>query len=303
MSVAKALDQLEDTSIDSRLQPPEVSGTDDAQIKAKPSQSHGKTLQDFVDLDQIETIKAYIRTCIDAVNQADGELSGTIKTLDTQTRNVSNAMEPHQEVEYIRLSNHMVANTFLSIEERASEMAESLQSLISHYDLCVKAVRHTEGAGEAVAAELDESNQDLETQEDEPQISDGERAELLQVIYNDAEEVDDVVNEINKLATEMESQAEQIDEHLKALTADSSNINNAMQLLSALSTQMPSSVSAGSTFLRIWAEQLENIQEKLPEMEMADQAFRSYLEGYRRMVSELDRRKKFKANIAKLFEG
>lgn len=266
-------------------------------------QSHGKTLQDFVDLDQIEAMRGYIRTCIDAVNRADGEISETIAILETQSRNVANAMEPRQEVKYIRLSNHMVASTFLSIEERASDMAESLQSLINHYDLCVTAVRNTEGAGEAVAAELDESDRNLERKKDEPQMSDAERAELLKVIQTDAEEVDDVVNEINKLATEVESQVEQIDEHLKAVTVDSSNISSAMQLLGAFSARMSSCVSAGSTFLRIWAEQLENIQEKLPEMKMADHAFRSYLEGYRRMVSELDRRRKFKASIAKLYEG
>lgn len=260
-------------------------------------------LYDFVDIEQLESIRAYFRQCIDAVGASDRQFSDVLATLHDRTNAVAEAMDPQHSPAFIKLSNAGIAQTFSMLEDIASDMAESLQSLVKHYDLCVTAVRNTEGAGAAVAAKLDESDRGLEQQEDEPQISEEERIELLQVIQNDAEEVEDVVSEISRHAAEMETQAEQIDEHLKALVAESSNVADAAKALDTLGTSLSSCSQAGTAFVSSWNEQLANIQEKLPEMDAADHAFRGYLDGYKRMTSELKRRKKFKANVARLYEG
>ncbi|KAG6985298.1 serine/threonine-protein kinase RIO1 [Physcia stellaris] len=43
----------------------------------------------------------------------------------------------------------LVPDILTSMEDNAREMADNLESLVKHYDLCVSAIKHTEGGGDA----------------------------------------------------------------------------------------------------------------------------------------------------------
>jgi autophagy-related protein 17 len=84
-------------------------------------------------------------------------------------------------------------------------MAALLDSLVQHFDLCVNAIRHTEGGYAAVrkaassqppGAEAVSVSGVMNTENDPPSdepISDEERREMFDVLEKDASQVDDVV--------------------------------------------------------------------------------------------------------------
>ena len=179
-----------------------------------------KTLYDFVDEANHEDLLASLRALIDTFNDSRADLDANIARFDDSIAHISSALSGKGENENDTDDSNppskitpydepplSIPALFHDMESHAAEMATLLQSLISHYDLCVSALKHTEGGGEAAreavqaADELAKNAQGVEESlyaaATVPDFMDAaERAEMLRVLENDAAEVEDVVGEL-----------------------------------------------------------------------------------------------------------
>lgn len=197
-------------------------------------------------------------------------------------------------------------------------MAALLHSLVTHFDLCVNAIRHTEGGYAAVtkaASDLPPGAEPVSVSgvmktsqsisEEEP-MSEEERREMLIVLENDANEVEDVVAELRERLAEMETRFEVIQNHLAQLTATKDTTLSAFSILEAISSHLPGYLMASTDFRLHWEETKLQIQEQLDELEGMRLFYENYHASYDHLLLEVYRRRqaedKVKAMIKKATE-
>lgn len=182
-------------------------------------------------------------------------------------------------------------------------MAHLLESLVSHFDLCVNAIRHTEGGYAAVRKAANSQPPDAEhvsvsgvmaTENDstigEP-VSEEERAEMLKVLEADAAQVEDVVMELRELLNEMEVRHEAILEYVASLNSTHEEITRAYQILDGVSARLPGYIVASQEFRARWEDTKLNIQEELNELESMRIFYENYQSSYDGLILEVHRRK------------
>lgn len=195
------------------------------------------------------------------------------------------------------------------LETHAQEMASLLDSLVSHFDLCVNAIRHTEGGFAAVrkaASSLPPGaepvsvsgvmNAESQNLNDEP-LSEEERTEMLKVLENDAAQVEDVVAELREHLSEMETKHENILEYVSALAAEYSSTTSAFAILENISARLPGYIIASSDFRLRWEETKMQIQEQLQELESMRLFYENYHASYDGLLLEVYRRKQSEEKV------
>jgi autophagy-related protein 17 len=204
-----------------------------------------------------------------------------------------------------------------SLEENAAEMATLLTSLVQHFDLCVNAIKHTEGGfaavkkaatdnqlpeGVTVSGVIAESTNDSGL---EP-ISDEDRREMLTVLSNDAAEVEDVVLELHQRLQSMEEQHDQVQEHVGRLAASYNSTVSAFTILESIGSRLPTYITSSQEFLLRWADSKAQIAEQMEELESMRVFYEGYMTSYYGLVDEVVRRKaaedKMKAILKKAME-
>lgn len=190
-----------------------------------------------------------------------------------------------------------------TLETHAQEMASLLDSLVRHFDLCVNAVRHTEGGYAAVRKAASSQppgadpvsvsgvmNTENETTEDEA-ISEDERQVMLDVLEKDAAQVDDVVMELGDLLNDMEAKHEVVLEHVSTLTSTYKETATAYKILEGVGARLSGYIIASQNFQLQWEETKLNIQEQLNELESMRLFYENYYSSYDGLILEVHRRK------------
>lgn len=182
------------------------------------------------------------------------------------------------------------------MEDRAREMATSLESLVSHYDLCVTAIKQTEGGGDAaskIAGDLPEGvdiGQNAGGAPPEP-MGDQERMEIMRVLEEDAGQVEDVVMEIRDHIAEMESLHSRVEMHTSHLATEHVNMTAAFRMLEDLGQKLPGHITRTQIFLMRWDEDKVAIDERLEELEGLTELYDGFLRAYDNLLIEIGRRK------------
>ncbi len=195
------------------------------------------------------------------------------------------------------------------LEITAQEMAHLLESLVQHFDLCVNAVRHTEGGYAAVRKAASSQPADAEhvsvsgvmaTEHDstvEEPISEEERKEMLEVLEKDAAQVEDVVMELREFLGEMEAKHQAILSHVAALNTTYTETTNAYHILEGVSARLTGYIIAGQDFRARWEETKVNIQEQLNELESMRLFYENYFSSYDGLILEVYRRKQSEEKV------
>jgi autophagy-related protein 17 len=178
-------------------------------------------------------------------------------------------------------------------------MAHLLEALIKHFDLCVSAVKHTEGGltavqnlahdlpdSASVTAALTSSNAALEL---EP-ISAADRLDMLSVLEKDAAEVEDVVLELQERLIEMEEAFAQIQSHVDSLHAASSATSKAYATLEELQLALPTYVTSTGNFTARWLGTKATIDTLASDLDGYRHFYEEYLAAYYSCVEEQRRR-------------
>jgi autophagy-related protein 17 len=186
-------------------------------------------------------------------------------------------------------------------------MAELLASLTKHFDLCVTAVRTTEGGAALArrkAAEASQSQgennsvsisgviaeQESHMAELDP-VTPEERLEMLQVVVQDASEVPDVVQEINERLNNMEEEYFHLIEQTDQIKATYTTTLDAFRVLEDIGTRFRSYVAAETEFRERWVAEHETIHVKMDEMEELRLFYESYASSYDGLLLEVERRR------------
>jgi autophagy-related protein 17 len=268
----------------------------------------GKSLLDFVDERGVEVLEGQLKRCIDGVTTAVGEVEEGIRGFDDDLKSIRDAMAGRdvEDGENADRDDHSPIPALLqSMEGHAKEMASLLESLVRHFDLCVTAIKHTEGGGAAaqnitgdLPAGVDVSKGEL-TGPAEP-ITDEERQEMMEVLERDATEVEDVILEINDRIGEMENQLEHVVAYKEKVDSLYAGITTAFQLLEQVGTRLPAYILQSRNFHSRWIIERQQIHSGMVELDSLRDFYDGFLSAYDGLIIEVARRRTVQNNMEKV---
>jgi autophagy-related protein 17 len=204
----------------------------------------------------VSNLEGTLRACIDRYNHAHGILAESNDAFDTSLDNL------HSSIENVPLTPASASNPspipslYQDLEAHAKEAAQAFQSLVQHYDLCVTALRHTEG-GSAAATEAtgDAPTHSADEFAAPPEpMSEQERQEMIAVLLKDAHEVDDVVTEIRAHDSEMTFLLQQIENHIHHLRSEASALSSILQMISQITAEVKTHINTSRSFHTAWLQ-------------------------------------------------
>jgi autophagy-related protein 17 len=195
-------------------------------------------------------------------------------------------------------------------------MAELLTSLTKHFDLCVTAVRTTEGGAalariKAAEATQSQGGEDVsisgviaEQESHMPELdhlSPEDRAQMLEVVMQDASEVEDVVQELNGRLRSMEGEFASLNEQTSRVKATYLSTLDAFRVLEDIGSRLQSYISGEAEFRQRWVDEHETIQDKMAEMEELRIFYESYASSYDGLILEVERRKALEEKVLSIW--
>lgn len=282
---------LRDTPIESVFQPPNT------------PQKH---LYDFIDSATVTNLKESLRSCIDRYNDAINTLHDSTDAFDESLQSLHNAATNLPASPATNSSPTLLPSLFRDLEIHATEAATCFQSLVRHYDLCVTALKHTEGGGEAASRATDDmpsaeggegAGVDLSLQQSafaappEP-LTEAERINMLAVLQKDAVEVDDVVNEIRERGAEMEFLLTSMSSHISLLRTERSALLSALSAIENIGKDTRAYMSAARDFVVAWDAERAKITEGIEEWKSLRDFYERFNEAYANLLVEVGERRR-----------
>lgn len=191
-------------------------------------------------------------------------------------------------------------------------MAQLLNSLTKHFDLCVTAVRTTEGGADLArrkAAEVAQSQggdgvsisgviaeQESQLSDLEPKTEEDQK-EMVRIVIEDASEVEEVVREINERLVEMEAESASLIEQAGHVKDSYLGAIEAFHALEEVGARVASYVAAEAEFVQRWDDEKFAISARLDEMETLREFYETYAQAYESMRLEIERRRAVEEKI------
>ncbi|KAH7065701.1 autophagy-related protein 17 [Paraphoma chrysanthemicola] len=222
----------------------------------QPENTPQKHLYDFIDSATVSSLEGTLRACIDRYNEAHAILDDSSDAFDTALDNLHSSIENVPVTPASASNPSPIPSLYQDLEAHAKEAAQAFQSLVQHYDLCVTALRHTEGGSAAATQATGDApvhSGDEFAAPPEP-MSEEERLEMVAVLVNDAREVDDVVTEIRERGSEMDFLLSQIENHINHLRNESSALSSILQMISQITGEVKSHIITSRTFHASWLD-------------------------------------------------
>ena len=297
-NLQRTLDQLKATIVDRKL---------------RPEGEEERSLADFVDETNVQGLLASIKESIDVVGDARSEYEHSTMVLEGEISTIKDilnlGLKNAGTLAGTGTPNPPVPGTLHVMEDSAKEMAANLESLVNHFDLCVTAIKNTEGGGaaaqqivtdlpEGMGVELGLGNHDAPA---EP-MSGEERRSMLEVLEKDANEVEDVVFEIKDRLTEMEANYERFKAYSEYLTNEYSNATHAFRLLERLGSHLPNYITQSHLFLLKWDEEKAKIEQRMEDLEEMRGFYDGFLGAYDNLIIEVGRRKIMEVKVNKILQ-
>ncbi|KAH7041210.1 kinase activator [Microdochium trichocladiopsis] len=287
----------------------------------RPPGEEPRDLLDFVDEAQVDAMRDALKENIAALQNTQTSFDGDLLRLETDLRSLSKALSPiplptspsasADQQSLLHLLESMVNNSHA--------MAELLASLTKHFDLCVTAVRTTDGgtdlarikAAEASASQEGTSDvsisgviADQESHMPNPleNISHEDRAQMLEVLSQDASEVEDVLQELTERMQEMETEATQLNEETDRVKATYMATLDGFRVLEDIGSRLSSYVAAESEFRHRWVQEHNTIEDKMEEMEQLRVFYETYASSYDGLILEVERRKTLEDKVLSIWK-
>ncbi|KZF21669.1 putative kinase activator [Xylona heveae TC161] len=292
-NLRQTLDQLRSTAVEGAF---------------RPKDEEQKCLHDFVDEEGVDGLMSALRDLIDQTNDSQTALAESNQAFDDDIGSLTNALATKLSNSTSRDGLHSPLPSLLhSLEAHAQEVADLLESLVRHFDLCVTAIKHTEGGGAAaqsITGDLPagvDVDRELNDAPPEP-ITDEERQEMFDVLQKDAAEVDDVVLEIRERLAEMESQYELATGHVNSLSNDYATMVSIFKDMEEVGTRLPKYVVQSREYVTIWDEQKLSFEERMEELDGLKEFYEGFLGAYDGLIIEAARRKNVQLRMEKVIQ-
>ena len=278
----------------------------------RPDGEEKKNLLDFVDETGVEKILSELKDSVTNASQGHADFAETNRLFHHDVLGVKDLLQVRKaspgagSLDRV-LTDSPIPDILDTMEDHAKEMADNLESLVKHFDLCVSAIKHTEGGGDAaqrIAGNLPEGvdlGEDIVRATPEP-ITEAERNEMLIVIEKDAGQVDEVVIEIRTHIAEMESQNELLMEHMDSCGREDKNTMAAVRLLEEIGQRLPPYIAQSQVYTMRWDEEKARIYERMDELESLREFYDGFLIAYNSLLVEIGRRRVLETKVERIVQ-
>lgn len=285
----------------------------------RPESEQGKSLLDFVDEGSVEKVLLTVQDSVGIAQSAHQELIETNLRFQDNLIQVERLLKSPEVHPHISLADERqegpdiqaalmspIPEILQDMECRSREMADNLESLVKHFDLCLMAIKHTEGGGDA-AIRLTAGLPDAAGMEEdvagvpEP-ISEQERQDMLDVVAKDADQVEEVVMEIRDHVTAMETQFETVTAYIARLEQDYSSTAEAFNVLEEVGRQLQAFVAQSQVFVMRWDDEKAKINERMDELSNLEDFYLGYLGAYDHLLVEIGRRQFMEQQMEKVLQ-
>lgn len=190
---------------------------------------------------------------------------------------------------------------------RSHSMAEHLASLTRHFDLCVTAVRITEGgaalarrkaaedSGEAdpvsISGVIAEQEANVEEHDAE------EKTDIVKVVLQDAAEVEDVVADLNAEMLEIEMDFNFLKDQVDQVKAAYGAVTQAFQMLEDIGSRLSGYIAAEAEYTQRWQDEKQIILGRLEDMDNLRIFYEGYASAYDSLILEVERRRAIEDKI------
>jgi autophagy-related protein 17 len=222
----------------------------------QPPGTPQKHLYDFIDSAAVSNLEGALRACIDRYNEAHATLDESTDAFDTSLDNLHSSVENVPLLPSTASNPSPIPSLYQDLEAHAKEAAQAFQSLVQHYDICVTALRHTEG-GSAAATEAtgDAPMQSGDEFAAPPEpMTEEQLQEMVAVLVKDAHEVEDVVTEIRERGSEMTFLLNEMENHINHLRNEASALSSILQMISQITGEVKSHIVTTRTFHASWLD-------------------------------------------------
>ncbi|ROV90656.1 hypothetical protein VMCG_10015 [Cytospora schulzeri] len=281
----------------------------------RPSGEEPKNLLDFVDENQVHGMRDALKGSIAELQATQTSFDGDLFRFDNDLRALSKILKPTTQsppkspadsTTHLQ-QNPLILDVLASLTKHSHSMAEHLTDLTRHFDMCVTAVRITEG-GAALArrkAAEDTTSADpvsisgviAEQETNVTELEPEERTEIVQVVMQDAPEVDDVVADLNVEMQHMEMDFTQLREQTDQTRSAYVVVTQAFQILEEIGSRLPGYIAAEAEFLDRWGAEKHSIFARLEEMETLRDFYEGYGSAYDSLILEVERRRAVEEKI------
>lgn len=278
----------------------------------RPSGEDTKTLADFVDQGGVTELQSKVKRLVESTSKTDSEIDLISRSFREAVQKARSSVEgPASQI--VTESSRDLAVTspvpeiLESMEVGATEMAQNLESLVKHLDLCTSAIRHTEGGGKYAqrftedmpsGVRLDHSDGAKSVES----VSEEERHEMIRVIENDASEVEDVVTEIKVRAEDLANSFEVVQTYTQSLNERLDHAVEAYHLLESIGKRLPSFITQTRVLILRWEDEKARIVEHVEELEELCSFYANYLAAYDNLLIEVGRRKAWESRAERLIQ-
>ena len=230
----------------------------------------------------------------------------TLQQFDEDVETIENCLKGQAgSTSELKKFESSIPSVLRSLESQAHEMAKLLESLVQHFDLCVTALKHTEGGGAAAQKITNDLPMDISIRRSrrtppfEP-ISEDDRHEMLSVLIKDAAELEDVVMEIRDRLTDMESQSEDLTSYLTQLKAAKAHASTAFHRLGDVGARLLGYTQQARDFQKRWGDQRQMIFDRVDEMEALRDFYEKFAAAYDGLLVEVGRRREMQNRMEKV---
>ena len=281
------------------------------EARLRPEGEERRCLLDFVDERGVEGLVGVVRGVVDEAGQELKRFDEQSKRFEKEVVGIWRMLNPSEDESvngrkgFGRLgSGSSLADVLQELEDHAQEMAENLESLVKHFDLCVTAIRHTEGGGDAASKIAGDLPEGLGISHTPPEtISQEEFADMARILEADAAQVDEVVMEIGSHLADMETLYEGVEAQIEELTTRYANMSKAFVMLEDIGRKLPSYITRNQVFLLRWENDKVKIEEHLSELENGREVYAGFLRSYDKLLIEVGRRRAAEQEMDKVVQS
>ena len=272
----------------------------------RPEGEDTKSLLDFVDEGGVEGLVGVVREVVEQSGKAMKEFETTNDKFEEELQGIRQLLQGNKGAsgsDKVRSRDPLV-EILHEMEDHAREMAVNLESLVKHFDLCVTAVKHTEGGGDAamkIAGEMPEGV-DIDQPPPEP-MNEEQLADMLKVLEIDANQVEDVVMEIQSHHADMQALYGRVEAHSDQLTENHASMRKAFSMLDDIGRKLPGYITQSQVFLIRWDEDKTKIGDQLEGLESGREVYYGFLRAYDRLLVEVGRRKAVELEMEKIVQA
>ncbi|KAL9099201.1 MAG: hypothetical protein Q9163_005266 [Psora crenata] len=279
--------------------------------KLRPDDEERRYLLDFVDEGGIEALVGNIKLLGENAGKDLEQFIGWIRKFGYGLKKVGGLLDARGSIRGDSRSPNIsnegrspIPDILRDMEERAKEMAANLESLVSHFDLCVTAIKHTEGGGDAALKIAGDLPEGVNIGPDAPPapISEEQKTEMMRVLEEDAGQVEDVVMEMKGHIADMEEMYQRVERYMDLLAKDHESMVVAFTLLEEIGQRLPGYITRNQIFLTQWDEMRADIDERLEELDNAKGFYDGFLRAYDNLIIEIGRRKSHEVKIDKVIQ-